>query len=172
MKTVATGVNAGSTTKTALLIVSAAILLCGCGPGNGFLKGLKLPGFEPVGPVSVYNADNLFNYINGEAESYFPFGFRFLYKQSWRGESGCLLTVDAYDMTDSRGALGIYRKYSGDMDVTVSGAGDAACTDGHVLLMRRGRFFMRIMPDTALDPKARASVEDMTAMARALDGAL
>ncbi len=172
MKAVANGVNAGMKAKTALLIVSAGILLCGCGPGNEFLKGLKLPGFEPVGPVAVYNADNLFNYINGEAESYFPFGFRFLYKQSWRGDSGCLLTVDAYDMTDSRGALGIYRKFSEAMEATIKGAGDAASTDGHIVLMRKGRLFMRIMPDTALDAKARASVEDMTAMARALDGAL
>ncbi len=158
--------------KLVLLIVVAGILLCGCGPDNEFLNGLKLPGFEPVGPVSVYNVDNVFDYINGEAESYFPFGFRFLYKQSWRGESGCLLTVDAYDMTGSRGALGIYRKYSDAMEATISGAGDAASTDGHIMLMRKGRLFMRIMPDTALDAKARASREEMTAMAKALDGAL
>jgi hypothetical protein len=64
-------------------------------------------------PVKLYTPDDLFTYINGEAELYMPYGFTQLasafYKKTGSSEIG--LAVDVYKMGSLLDAFGIYAQY-------------------------------------------------------------
>jgi hypothetical protein len=65
-------------------------------------------------PVKRYTPDDLFTYINGEAELYFPYGFTKLasafYEKSG-SEPSIGLAVDIYEMGSLLDAFGIYAQY-------------------------------------------------------------
>ena len=61
----------------------------------------------------MYNRDNIFNYMDGEAETYLPLGFRLLYIERYRKPgTGELILVEVYDMGSESGAKGIFGVYS------------------------------------------------------------
>jgi hypothetical protein len=65
-------------------------------------------------PVKLYTSDNLFNYINGEAELYLPYGFTELasaFYEKGGKESSIGLAVDVYKMGSLLDAFGIYAQY-------------------------------------------------------------
>jgi hypothetical protein len=81
-------------------------------------KSLPLPGFTSewsvAEQVKIYTKDDLFNYINGEAELYFPYGFEglasaFYTKKGADPQIG--LTADIYKMGSLLEAFGIYSQY-------------------------------------------------------------
>ena len=150
------------------------LALVGCiESGNAFVSGLALKGFEQQGPLTVYNKDNLFDYIDGEAELYFSFGFKLLYKQTYRKKkTGTLIAVDAYEMKTSRGAQGLLNKHVEEGDSFLKGLADAAYTDSFALLLRKGRYFIRVTPHTFVNDTTKTSREDLLDMGHALDRAL
>jgi hypothetical protein len=81
-------------------------------------KLVPIPGFAPEwaleDQVKTYTKDDLFNYINGEAELYFPYGFKhltsaFYSKKGADAELG--LVADIYEMGSLLDAFGIYAQY-------------------------------------------------------------
>ena len=151
------------------------LVLAGCIESeNTLVSGLALKNFEQQGPLTIYNKNNLFDYIDGEAEIYFPLGFKLLYKQSYRAKKkgGTLIAVDVYEMETPRGAQGIFDKFADDEDSLIEGLADAAWADGFVLLLRDGRYFVRVMPGLAVDGAAQPTRKDLLSIGRALDKAL
>lgn len=57
-----------------------------------------------------YNRDNLYEYIDGEAELYLTYGFRELLSQVYAFDD-TVLTVDIYDMGSPLNAFGLYSNY-------------------------------------------------------------
>ena len=136
--------------------------------------GLKLPGFAQEGPVVTYNTTNIFDYIDGEAELYLPNGFVELKTTGFRKENGGpLLAADFYDMTGEKGARAVFRRFAEQVKGTkIQGLGDEAFTDGLMLRMRRGRFFIRILPSDSASEKVYPKPEDLVLLARRIDAAL
>jgi len=68
------------------LLPLTILFISGCQDSlsNPFLKGLDIKGFEQASSLVIYNRNNIFDYINGEAEVYFPFGFQLLYSQIYK----------------------------------------------------------------------------------------
>ena len=94
----------------------------GYGADNFFPANPGYEGFDMETPVTVYNKSNIFDHINGEAEVYFPLGFRFLYLQSHRKQdTGVVISVEAYDMGSDKGAKSIFEKYSQDGGTRLKG---------------------------------------------------
>jgi len=132
-----------------------------------------LPGFEQEGPVSVYNRDSVFDYINGEAEMYLPHGFRLLYALNFRaGRRGPLMTVDVYDMGAPRGARTVLRDLADEDGSKVEGIGDSAFTDGITVTFQRSRYFVRLLPSQRAEEHTEAVLTDLLALGRSLDAAL
>src|SRR4030042_4975524 len=94
------------------------LLACVCDPG---LKGLDQlfpgPGFEKgwswQGVPRHFTVQNLYEYIDGEAELYYAYGFRELATLTyfWKNPEDTFFTVNVYDMGDSLNAFGIYSNY-------------------------------------------------------------
>ncbi len=131
------------------------------------LEGPKLDSFEQAGPVTVYNKTNLFDYMNGEAEAYLPFGFRLLYASIFRTEnSDSRMVLEIYDMSTPDGAGGILKKYSNGEGTSLQGIGDAAWADKGIVLFRQGNYFVRIFPDPSPESEVRPTLQEMIALAR------
>lgn len=164
-------------TRIARILTCVSLLLpcAGCNDAlnASFLNGFTLEGFEQKGPVMVYNRDNLFDYIDGEADVYLPHGFRLLYRVNFRKQTGGpLMNVDVYDMSGVNGARSVFEKCVKDGKTRLDGPGDEAARDDLTVIMRRGRCFVRILPSDSAEEKVPAKVADMLVLARRLDALL
>lgn len=153
------------------------IFLLGSGVGqaslrNPFVEGLKIEGYELLN-AAVYDKENVFDYINGEADVYFPFGFQYLYVlQLKKALGGAQTILEAYDMANAKGARGIFKQYTQDGGEAIQGLGDGAWSDKTILLFHRGRFFLRIWPDDSVGKTHSPNYEDLLELSRLIDAAL
>lgn len=140
---------------------------------NPFLKGLELKGFEQATPLVVYNRNNIFDYINGEAEVYFPFGFQLLYSQIYKkNESDIRILVDVYDMGTYLGAKGVFEKYTQQGGSVIRGLGDSGWTDQYMVLFIHERYFFRVWPDPSSDPELMPTLKDLLDLSHSIDSVL
>jgi hypothetical protein len=153
--------------------LTLALISCASQKQNRLLESPKPAGFEQIGPVTVYNKTTLFDFMDGEAEVYFPFGFRLLYTLVYTSEkTDARMSVEIYDMASEQGASDVYRHYSAEGGSTLQGIGRSAWTDRYLLLFTEGPYFVRISPDPTKENKAEPTPQDMIALAHAVDGLL
>lgn len=113
-----------------LLAVALAALAGGCArPVPRRVLTRTRSGWTRAGRLERFAPDNLFEYIDGEADAVIPFGFRSLTQATYRrGEAECV--VDIYDMGSAEGAFGLFRSRSSvqaqPVDVGSEGAADEA----------------------------------------------
>jgi len=144
----------------------------GCSPRheNPFLHGLGLKQFVQRGPAEVYNRDNIFDYMDGEAEAYLPLGFRLLYSERYRKPGADkLILVEVYDMGSSNGARGVFDVYSRKGGRRVEGIGSAAWTDNSLVLFWRSKYFFRVGPDPRAETDATPDLNDLFELSRNMD---
>lgn len=147
----------------------SALLGCAQPRQNRLLESPTPAGFEQIGPVTVYNKTTLFDFMNGEAEVYFPLGFRLLYTQGYRSEkTDARMTVEIYDMATDKGSSEVFKHYSGEGGTPLQGIGWSAWTDRWLLLFTQGPFFVRISPDPSKENRVEPAQEDKIALARAV----
>jgi len=145
------------------------LFACSLPRPNPLLEGPKLAGFEQTGPLTVYNRTNLFDYMNGEAETYLPFGFRLLYVSIFEhNKTDSRMVLETYDMGTPEGAGGILKKYSSEGGARLPGIGDAAWADKGIVLIRHGNYFVRIFPDPSPENEVRPTMQEMLDLAREL----
>jgi len=132
--------NSFCTFVCAGLACSLALLSCSLPRPNPLLEGPKLKGFEQVSPLTVYNRINLFDYMNGEAEAYLPFGFHLLYVSLYGSEkTDSKMVLEIYDMSTLEGAAAILKKYSGETSPAgAHGTNDTAEPAEAPVLLRQG----------------------------------
>jgi len=70
----------------------------------------SVPGWTRAGDVKIFTPDNLFEYIDGAAESYFVYGFEEVAAAEYHNpKQKSSIVLDLYRMKDARNAFGIYR---------------------------------------------------------------
>jgi len=142
---------------------------------NPFLGVTVLKGFEETEPLIVYNRENLFDCINGEAEVYLPLSFQLLYKKNYRKlDTGVLLIMEAYDMSSPEGAKSVFGTYTDESQIGshVKIFADAAWTDNYTVLFQRGRYFIQVRPGETPDVKLEPSSKEMLELAKLIDETL
>jgi len=143
------------------------LLSCSLPRPNPLLEGPKLKSFEQAGPLTVYNRANLFDYMNGEAEAYLPFGFHLLYVAVYiTGKTDSRMVLEIYEMGTSEGSADILKKYSGETGATLPAIGDAAWADKGIVLFRQGKYFVRIFPDPSPENEVKPTMQEMLDLAR------
>lgn len=159
-------------------LVLLLLILCQCASSNKtadhpFLHGLELRGFEQKGPLLVYNRQNIFEYMNGEAENYLPKGFILLYVGKFfvQGKDGEMV-MEVYDMGSSKGAGSIFRVYARPPGEDLKGIGEGAWKSKSRCVFHRGSYFIRVTADPAAGPHFRPSPQDIEALARDADRVL
>jgi len=150
-------------------IVLLSLYSCSLPRPNPLLEGPELKGFEQVSPLTVYNRINLFDYMDGEAEAYLPFGFHLLYVSLYESQkTGSRMVLEIYDMSTSEGAAAILKKYSSEEGPSLPGIGNAAWADKGIVLFTQGNYFARIFPDPSPENEVRPTMQEMLDLAREL----
>ena len=109
-------------------------------PPSGFA-----PGWVLEGPIKNYTADDLFEYINGEAELYFQYGFKNLISGFYLNERNEKqgLSADVYRMSSPLEAFGIYSRYRG-MGVRIVEVGQEGFVSPAQMMFCQGRYFVQL----------------------------
>lgn len=136
-------------------------------------KGTSLPiatssGWKAYGPIEHYNAQTLFDRIDGAAPNYIQAGFI----QSWgieyrRNGIKDPIIVDAYDMESPRQALGIYASER-DLSYQFINIGEEGYLASGSLNFWHGRFYIKL----AGYEEGEVMDRELTALAKALAAAL
>jgi hypothetical protein len=109
-------------------------------PTSGFS-----PGWALEGPIKKYTGEDLFEYINGEAELYVQFGFKVLTAGLYLkdGNENLGITVDVYEMGSDLEAFGIYANYRKPEAEPVK-AGAEGFVGPSQLMFYQGRYFVQL----------------------------
>ncbi|HPW18056.1 MAG TPA: hypothetical protein PLP83_06710 [Candidatus Aminicenantes bacterium] len=115
--------------------------------GSPGVTGLvpKLDGWALTEAVRSFFPDDLFEYIDGAAESYLGYDFRELAVADFeRAGSDAALTVEIYDMGTALNAFGIFgsERYPGNEAV---GVGELGYLEGEALNFLAGRFYVKML---------------------------
>jgi len=102
----------------------------------------ELKGWEPAGQVTVYDADNLWEYINGAAEQFIAYGFERLLSKDISREQ-LVVTVDIYDMGSVLNAFGMFSLEKPDTPVLEIGGGGVV-SPPYQCLLYKDRFYVKI----------------------------
>ncbi|MCU0579266.1 MAG: hypothetical protein MUF69_06935 [Desulfobacterota bacterium] len=109
-------------------------------PPSGFS-----PGWILEGPLKNYSPDDLFEYINGEAELYLQHGFQNLVSGFYLNEPNEKqgLSADVYRMASPLEAFGIYARYRG-MGVRIVAVGMEGFVSAAQMMFCQGRYFVQL----------------------------
>jgi hypothetical protein len=152
--------------RLAWVIVVVMIALGGCGTpaGQGPAPQDLLPasgtvaGWERSGEVGVYVPDDLFDYMDGQAELFFVYNFEKLATQEYqRGGEGPII-VEVYQVTSPADAYGLFSFYATGEPLDLGAGG--AVEPGRLVSFWQGRFYARVFA------YGEAEQESLSALAR------
>ena len=133
-----------------LFIVVCALAL---GPASSFGAGAAwplpdlgaLPGWKQIEDLKAYNHDTLYEYIDGDAETYFGYGFSALGVCKFAREGGkAAVTLNLYEMKDTLAAFGIYAN-GRSADVKYADVGAQGYYAENALDFWKGRYYCRVI---------------------------
>ena len=127
--------------KPILIIVLAIATLMGCSSeGSDFPE---VEGWTQPGEVLIYDADNLWEYINGAAELFVSYGVRSCHATDLT--SGDLtVTVDLYDMGTRLNAFGVFEREASGETVDVADAVAALVSPPYQALLLKGSTYAKV----------------------------
>ncbi len=129
------------------------VMLTACGgrvdlrdamPGAG-----AIPGWSPAGVTQVFNVENLYDLVDGQADAFFAYGFEQVAVQTYNSADGESLRVEVWQLATPADAYGLFASYRAGRPVPV---GNEADTDpGRRLDFWQNRYFVRVYTDTGVD---------------------
>jgi hypothetical protein len=123
-----------------------------------------IPGWDVSQEIETYNRDNLFDLVDGQAESFFSYGFEKVAVQRYKNEVGTLLNAEIWQLATPADAYGLF---SSGRSGTPAGFGNEGDSDpGRRLAFWQNRFFVSL---NALQP---APDDVLQAFARTIAGRL
>jgi hypothetical protein len=147
-----------------LLIV---VVLVGCGgqpaPGDVFPGEDAIPGWAQVVEVQTFDAENLYDLVNGQADAFFAYNFQQVAVQTYESTNGENLRVEVWQVATPADAYGLFSAYRAGQPVSVGNEGD---TDpGRRLDFWQDRFFVRLFAVAPVDDDTLKSFADEIAEA-------
>lgn len=116
-------------------------VLPGCSDGASVFPDVS--GWESASDVLIYDADNLWEYINGAAELFVSFGV-----QSCRttdlASGDLIVTVDLYDMGTPLNAFGVYNQEASGETVALADAVSAMISPPYQALLLKGHTYAKV----------------------------
>ena len=122
-----------------LLLAAVALLSCS-GRNAGFPE---VPGWTRAGEVSVYDADNLWEYIDGAAELFVTYGVRTC-RTADLSSGEVTVTVDLYDMSTPLDAFGIFNLEGSGRGAPFPDAVEAVIDPPFQALLLKGAVYVKV----------------------------
>ena len=155
--------------KTLTVAVALALFVTGCAGGRDGTSDLLpasdvVPGWSRQGPLDTFDSKNLFDLVDGQAESYFAYGFEQVVVARYSGQGGGQVRVELYRLASPADAYGLFSVSRAGEPLAVGNDGD---TDpGRRVAFWQERYYARIL---AAQPVEQ---ETLLSLAQALAGAL
>jgi hypothetical protein len=102
---------------------------------------LKIGSYQSDGKDEFYDRKTTFRYMDGAAELYRSYGFKFLMVSRYMKVGHPPLIVETFDMGSSEDAFGIFSYETGDEEV---GIGQGSDFGGGLLRFWKGKFFVNV----------------------------
>lgn len=154
--------------RAGLFWLLIALLLMGCGGEEVLVEALPgkgvLAGWIPAGEVQLFDSENLFDLVNGQADSFFAYAFERAAVQTYGDGSGASLRVEVWQLETPADAYGLFTTYRAGEPVAIGNDGDS--DPERRLDFWQNRYFVRLF---ALSPLAD---EVLQTFARTVAGAL
>ena len=118
-----------------------------------------LPGWQISQKVETYNHDDLFNLVDGQADSFFAYGFEQVGVQRYQDETGILMNVEIWQLATPADAYGLFSTSRSGSPAGIGNEGDL--DPGRRLAFWQNRYFVSLealkpVPDETLQAFARA----------------
>ena len=112
-------------------------------PGDLLPVEKDLDGWKKDGEALLYRPDNLWEYINGQAESFLMYDFHEVAAQHYLDGSGLEIKVEIYGHGDPLMAFGIYTQFRSPENAFLD-IGNEAFGDEYSLHFWKGRFYVKV----------------------------
>jgi hypothetical protein len=139
-------------------------LLAACGEQAGALDKLfpsadALAGWTADGVVALFDSENLYDLVDGQADAYFVYEFERAAVQNYRNAEGATLRVTLWQLATPEDAFGLYTSTVFGAPVAIGNDGDAV--SGRRIAFWQNRYFAELfafpaIPDADLRDSARA----------------
>lgn len=157
--------------KTIIILFSVLLPLCLASGQETPISGLMPSpycgqGWRMEGNIHVFNQENLYKHINGEAELYLPYGFEYVATAIYVKEDhkDHELTINIFKMGSLLDAFGIYSNYR-PSDIKKVNLGVEGFMDESQLMFYKGRYFIQVFNSG----KAQAELKHIHACGSAVD---
>lgn len=100
----------------------------------------ELPGWTPTDSPEVFSRENLYDLVDGQAESYFAYGFQEAAVQSYENSEGTVLRVTIWKLATPADAYGLYTAGMSGRPVAVGNNGNI--DEGRHLAVWQDRFYV------------------------------
>jgi hypothetical protein len=135
-------VGAERTRGVALLTILASVILtASCHRTPSDFPAVE--GWTQAGEARIYNAENLWEYIDGAAVLFVEYGVQTCMTADLSA-AGVSVTVDLYDMTSPLQAVGVFKRESAGGGVNLAGATIAALAPPYQALMVKGSTYAKV----------------------------
>ena len=118
---------------------------------------LKIGNYQSDGKDEFYDRQTTFRYMDGAAELYRSYGFKLLMVRRYMKEKHPPIIVEAFDMSSSEDAFGVFSYETGDEEV---GIGQGSDFGGGLLRFWKGRFFINVYAEQEA-PSTKKDVLDL-----------
>ncbi len=124
-----------------------------------FPAGNAIPGWQISQKVETYDHDNLFNLVDGQAESFFAYGFEQVAVQRYQDNAGILMNAEIWQLATPADAYGLFTTGRSGSPARIGNEGDS--NSGRRLAFWQNRYFVNLgavqpVPDEILQAFARA----------------
>lgn len=124
-----------------LAVLASAILTPSCARTPSGFPAVE--GWTQAGEARIYNAENLWEYIDGAAVLFVEYGVRTCMTADLSA-AGVAVTVDLYDMASPLQAVGVFKTESAGESVDLTGATIAAFAPPYQALMVKGNTYAKV----------------------------
>jgi len=125
----------------ALLLVFVSVSLVSCGAGESQFP--EIEGWTQSGDMLQYDADNLWEYINGAAEMFVDYDVQTC-RTADVTSGDVTVTVDLYDMGTPLNAFGVYKQESAGDGVQLANAVEAVIAPPYQALLLKGATYVKV----------------------------
>jgi hypothetical protein len=156
-------------TTSLIIIASIAFLLAACqqkgiDTARVFPAAGSIPGWEISQAVKTYNHDNLFDLVDGQADSFFAYGFEQVAVQRYADAAGTSLNVEIWQLATPSDAFGLFSAGRAGQPAAIGNEGDS--DPGRRLSFWQQRYFVALYADQPV------ADETLLAFAQAISHAL